>query len=207
MIAECKKASPSQGVILEAYNAGKIALDYQQAGATCISVLTDTHFFQGKVEDLQEVKACVQLPVIRKDFMIDPLQIFQSRAIGADCILLIVAALGSQQLDELFHCANELGVDVLVEAHDMMEIDIALNLSPRLLGINNRNLKTFEVDLQTTIKARDFIPPEVTLITESGIKTAQDVKLMYDNDVYAFLVGESLMRQPFPGEALKSLFF
>lgn len=205
LIAECKKASPSQGVIIEQYHAAKIAKEYEKAGASCLSILTDESFFQGKIEDLQEARMHTQLPIIRKDFIIDPLQILHSRAIGADCILLIVAALSVPQLKELFHCATEVGIDVLVETHNFVEVDIANQLCPRLLGINNRDLNTFKVDLQTTLNAKNFVSSKSTIITESGIKTKADIQRMNDNGIYAFLVGESLMRQASPGEALKTL--
>lgn len=206
VIAECKKASPSQGVIRQSYHAATLASAYEKAGATCLSVLTDEYFFQGKQADLEEARTHSLLPIIRKDFMIDPLHILQSRAMGADCILLIVAALGRQQLDELFHCAMELGIDVLVETHNSEEIEIANRLSPPLLGINNRNLHTFEVDLHTTIKGKDSISPESIIVTESGIKTHSDVQMMNDHNIFAFLIGESLLRQPNPAEALEALF-
>ena len=206
VIAECKKASPSKGVIKENYSPKSIAIEYEEAGACCISVLTDESFFQGKIEDLQEVKAHCQLPVIRKDFVVDAAQIYHSRAMGADCILLIMAMLGKQQFNELYMCAKELGVDILIETHTLSEIDIAQAYKPRLLGINNRDLKTFEVDLQITFEAMPYIPPEIIVVTESGIKTQQDVRKMYSNGVYSFLVGEAFMSQPSPGKELRQLF-
>jgi indole-3-glycerol phosphate synthase len=206
IIAEIKKASPSQGVIRENFEPITIAMDYAMNGATCLSVLTDKEFFQGAEAYLQMVRERCHLPVIRKDFMIDPYQIYEARALGADCILLIVAALGDQQMHELADTADKLGMDVLVEAHDADELRRALTLDTKLVGINNRNLRTFETSLQTTLTLKSEIPADRIVITESGIHTQEDVQLMLDNDVYAFLVGESFMRAESPGQKMRELF-
>lgn len=206
IIAEIKKASPSQGVIREDFQPIAIAQDYMMNGATCLSVLTDKDFFQGAEVYLEMVRQRCPLPVIRKDFMIDPYQIYESRALGADCILLIVAALEDAQMHELADCAAKLGMDVLVESHDADELERALQLDTKLIGINNRNLKTFEVSLQTTLALKANIPDDKLIITESGIHTQADVKLMQDNDIYVFLVGESFMRTPSPGQKMRELF-
>ncbi len=206
IIAEIKKASPSQGVIRENFEPVIIGLDYVMNGATCLSVLTDKEFFHGAEAYLQMVRERCPLPVIRKDFMIDPYQIYESRALGADCILLIVAALGENQIQELSDTATKLGMDVLVESHDAEELERALKLDTKLIGINNRNLKTFETSLQTTLNLKAMIPADRILITESGIHTKADVQLMLDNDIYAFLVGESFMRAESPGQKMRELF-
>ena len=206
IIAELKKASPSQGVIRENFEPITIAMDYAMNGATCLSVLTDKEFFQGAEAYLQMVRERCPLPVIRKDFMIDPYQIYESRALGADCILLIVAALGDQQMRELADTATKLGMDVLVESHDAEELERALKLDTKLMGINNRNLRTFEKSLQTTLTLKSEIPADRIVITESGIHTQEDVQLMLDNDIYAFLVGESFMRAESPGQKMRELF-
>jgi indole-3-glycerol phosphate synthase len=206
IIAEIKKASPSQGVIREDFQPISIALDYAMHGAACLSVLTDKEFFQGAEAYLQMVRERCPLPVIRKDFMIDPYQIYESRALGADCILLIVAALGDQQMQELSDTASKLGMDVLVESHDVSELARALELDTRLIGINNRNLRTFETRLQTTLSLKATIPEDRIVITESGIHTQDAVQLMLDNDIFAFLVGESFMRAESPGQKMRELF-
>lgn len=207
VIAEVKKASPSQGIIRANFNPAEIAQQYEQAGAACLSVLTDIDFFQGADEYMQQARNACQLPVIRKDFMISPYQIIESRALGADCILLIVACLSNSQLQELSATAIEQGLDVLVEVHDQDELDRALQLpESHLLGINNRNLKTFQVSLDTTLTLKRDVPANRTLVTESGIRNRQDVQLMLDNDIYSFLVGESFMRQEHPGVAFNELF-
>jgi indole-3-glycerol phosphate synthase len=206
IIAEIKKASPSQGVIRENFEPIAIGLDYAMNGATCLSVLTDKEFFQGAEAYLQMVRERCPLPVIRKDFMIDPYQIYESRALGADCILLIVAALGDGQMRELSDIATKLSMDVLVEAHDADELQRALKLDTKLVGINNRNLRTFETSLPTTLELKGHIPAGRIVITESGIHTQEDVQLMLDNDVYAFLVGESFMRAESPGQKMRELF-
>lgn len=207
IIAEIKKASPSKGVIRENFNPVEIASSYAAHGAACLSVLTDVQYFQGSYDYLRQARAACTLPVLRKDFMIDPYQIIHARAIGADCILLIVAALAPQQLREFEAIATELGMDVLVEVHDRAELDIALELETSLVGINNRNLRSFETSLQTTLGLLSAIPEGKRVITESGILSCDDVKLMRDHDVQAFLVGEAFMRAPEPGTALQELFF
>jgi len=207
IIAEIKKASPSQGVIRENFKPVEIAVDYAMNGASCLSVLTDKEFFQGSEANLQMVREKCPLPVIRKDFMIDPYQIYESRALGADCVLLIVAALDDVMLKELADTATGLGMDVLVEVHDAAELERALNLNCKLIGINNRNLRTFEVSLQTTLDLKNQVPADRLLVTESGIHTPADVQLMQDNDIHSFLVGEAFMRAESPGQKMRELFF
>ncbi|OAI22440.1 MULTISPECIES: indole-3-glycerol phosphate synthase TrpC [Methylomonas] len=207
IIAEIKKASPSQGVIREDFKPVEIAVDYAFNGATCLSVLTDKEFFQGSEANLQMVRERCPLPAIRKDFMIDPYQIHESRALGADCILLIVAALDNAMLKELADTATGLGMDVLVEVHDAEELERALALNTHMIGINNRNLRTFEVSLQTTLDLKNTIPADKLIVTESGIHTPADVKLMQDNGIYTFLVGEAFMRAESPGKKMRELFF
>ncbi len=206
VIAEVKKASPSKGVIRENFNPAAIAASYAKHGAACLSVLTDVQFFQGSHDYLRQARAACALPVLRKDFMVDPYQIISARAMGADCILLIVAALNRQQLLDFEACAFELGMDVLVEVHDEQELDIALEMHSPLLGINNRNLRTFETSLQNTLKLLPRIPPGKRVITESGIYSPEDVKLMRHHGVDRFLVGEAFMRAAEPGEELARLF-
>ncbi len=206
IIAEIKKASPSQGVIREDFQPVTIGLDYAMNGATCLSVLTDKEFFQGAEVYLEMVRQRCPLPVIRKDFMIDPYQIYETRALGADCILLIVAALSDNQMQELAETAAKLGLDVLVESHDAAELERAFKLDTKLIGINNRNLRTFETSLQTTLDLKAMIPADRIVITESGIHSQADVQLMLDNEVYAFLVGESFMRAESPGQKMRELF-
>ncbi len=207
IIAEIKKASPSQGVIRENFKPVEIAVDYAMNGASCLSVLTDKEFFQGSEANLQMVREKCPLPVIRKDFMIDPYQIYESRALGADCVLLIVAALDDVMLKELADAATGLGMDVLVEVHDAAELERALNLNCKLIGINNRNLRTFEVSLQTTLDLKNQVPADRLLVTESGIHTPADVQLMQDNGIHSFLVGEAFMRAESPGQKMRELFF
>jgi indole-3-glycerol phosphate synthase len=207
IIAEIKKASPSQGVIRENFDPVEIAQSYANAGAACLSVLTDVDFFQGHDDYLIAARNACSLPVIRKDFIIDEYQIVEARTLGADCILLIVSALDDKALNHLHQVANDLGMDVLVEVHDQQELDRTVNLNLSLVGINNRNLRTFETSLLTTINLLDQIPDGCTVVTESGIHTSVDVKLMRDNNVNTFLVGEAFMRAEQPGEALCSLFF
>ncbi|MFT0849470.1 indole-3-glycerol phosphate synthase TrpC [Achromobacter sp. F4_2707] len=207
VIAEVKKASPSKGVIRENFNPTDIAAAYAAHGAACLSVLTDVQYFQGSYDYLRQARAACSLPVLRKDFIVDPYQIIHSRAIGADCILLIVAALSASQLKEFEALAMELGMDVLVEVHDRSELEAALELKTTLLGINNRNLRTFETSLQNTIDLLPLIPEGKRVITESAILTPEDVALMRSHDVHAFLVGEAFMREDDPGAALKRLFF
>ncbi|MBO6658314.1 MAG: indole-3-glycerol phosphate synthase TrpC [Pseudomonadales bacterium] len=206
IIAEIKKASPSKGVIREDFDPVSIAESYEQSGAACLSVLTDVDFFQGSDEYLQLAKAHSSLPVLRKDFTVSPYQIYESRAIGADCILLIAAILDAETLHTYYDLAQSLGLDVLIEVHNKEELECALTLSPKLLGINNRNLKTFEVSLNTTLDLLADIPKGVTVVTESGIRQRADVAQMISCDVYGFLVGEAFMKEPDPGQALAFLF-
>jgi indole-3-glycerol phosphate synthase len=206
IIAEIKKASPSQGVIREDFQPVTIAQDYAMSGATCLSVLTDKEFFQGSEAYLQMVRERCPLPVLRKDFMIDAYQIYEARALGADCILLIVAALADSQMQELAEQATQLGMDVLVEVHDADELQRALALDTKLIGINNRNLRTFETSLQTTLTLKNSVPADRLIITESGIHTHDDVQLMLENEIYTFLVGEAFMRAPSPGQKMRELF-
>lgn len=206
VIAEIKKASPSKGVIREDFHPAEIAASYEKAGAACLSVLTDADFFQGSEEYLQQARAACSLPVIRKDFIIDPYQVYEARAIGADCILLIVAVLNDTQLEELSALAQELNMDVLVEVHDAEELQRALLLKLPLVGINNRNLRTFEVSLDTTLDLLKQIPRDRIVVTESAIHSKQDVTLMREHNVNAFLVGEAFMRAENPGEELAKLF-
>jgi len=206
VIAEIKKASPSKGVIREDFDPVKIAKSYEQSGAACLSVLTDREFFQGAPEYLTAVKSTTSIPVIRKDFIIDPYQVFEARAMGADCILLIVAALTGSQMRELEKVAQQADLAVLVEVHSEVELEKALELKTPLIGINNRNLRTFETNIETSIKLSENIPDGRIVITESGIHTREDVRLMVESSIYSFLVGEALMRQPDPGAALEGLF-
>lgn len=206
VIAEVKKASPSKGVLREDFRPADIAASYAEHGAACLSVLTDERFFQGSPDYLQQARAVCNLPVLRKDFMIDPYQIYQARSWGADCVLLIVAALDHGLMRELEACAHELGMDVLVEVHDANELEVALTLNTALLGINNRNLRTFETTLDTTIDLLPRIADHKLVITESAIRTRDDVKRMRDHEVHAFLVGETFMRAQDPGFALAQLF-
>lgn len=207
VIAEVKKASPSKGVIREDFIPAQIAESYQRGGATCLSVLTDVDFFQGADEYLQQARAACELPVLRKDFTVDPYQIVEARAIGADAVLLIVAALSDEQMHELAATAAEVGVDVLVEVHDREELERALTLATPLIGINNRNLKTFETSLDSTLRLLPHIPQDRIVITESGIHAIDDVNVMREENVHAFLVGEAFMRAKDPGERLQQLFF
>ncbi|GFO77110.1 indole-3-glycerol phosphate synthase [Bathymodiolus platifrons methanotrophic gill symbiont] len=206
IIAEVKKASPSKGVIRENVKPVEIAQDYAMSGATCLSVLTDKEYFQGGEVNMQLARQACPLPVLRKDFMIDPYQIHESRALGADCILLIVAALSDTQMHELADTTKELGMDILVEVHDKAEMERALKLDTPLMGINNRNLRTFETSLQTTLNLQAMVPEDRLVITESGIHTPEDVQLMMDNDIYTFLVGEAFMRAEQPGAKMRELF-
>ena len=206
VIAEIKKASPSKGVIRENFDPVAIARSYEAAGASCLSVLTDVDFFQGADAYLQQARAATALPVIRKDFIVDAYQVVEARALGADCILLIVAALDATQLRDLNELALELGMDVLVEVHDRAELELALQLPNRLIGINNRNLHTFDVSLQTTFDLLPAIPPDRLVVTESGILTKDDVAPMREKHVHGFLIGESFMRAEDPGEKLAELF-
>ena len=207
IIAEIKRASPSAGLIREDFRPGDIARSYQSAGAACLSVLTDRDFFQGDAGFLREARADSSLPVLRKDFMIDPWQILESRVMGADCILLIAAALEQARMQELLELAKETGMDVLVEVHDEVEMERALRLDHDLIGVNNRNLNTFETSLATSERLKKMLADEHLLVTESGIRTAADVKRMQGSGINTFLVGEAFMRERDPGDALKRMFF
>jgi indole-3-glycerol phosphate synthase len=206
VIAEVKKASPSKGVLRDHFVPAEIAASYERGGAACLSVLTDVRFFQGSAAFLEQARAACTLPVLRKDFMVDAYQVFEARAMGADCILLIAACLDDAQMADLEAQALALGMAVLVEVHDGAELDRALRLKTPLVGINNRNLRTFDVTLDTTLGLLPGVPKDRLLVTESGILGPTDVKRMRDADVHAFLVGEAFMRAPDPGAALASLF-
>jgi indole-3-glycerol phosphate synthase len=206
VIAEVKRASPSKGLLRDPFDPPAIARSYRSGGATCLSVLTDEDFFQGADDHLRQARAAVDLPVLRKDFIIDAYQVFEARALGADCILLIVAALGDPALREFHELALDLGMDVLVEVHSEQELERALALEPPLLGINNRDLHTFETDIETTLRLRERVPDSVRLVTESGIHTAEEVARMRAGGVHCFLVGEAFMRAEEPGERLRELF-
>ena len=206
IIAEIKKASPSKGVIRADFDPVAIAQSYASAGATCLSVLTDEQYFQGHDDYLVQVGQAVTLPLLRKDFTIDDYQVYEARAMGADCILLIVSALSAGQLHQLHELATSLDLDVLIEVHDAAELTTALALEPKLIGINNRNLKTFSTDLKTTINLLPQIPSGVTVVTESGISQIEDVQLMQQHEVFCFLVGEAFMRADNPGDELSKLF-
>ena len=207
IIAEIKKASPSKGVLRENFDPPAIAASYAAHGAACLSVLTDEQFFQGSAAYLKAARSACDLPVLRKDFIVDPYQVFEARAMGADCILLIVAALELGQMKELEATARSLGMAVLVEVHEAGELDAALELDTRLIGVNNRNLRTFETSLDTTLSLLARIPSDRLVVTESGITSGADVHLMRSHGVQAFLVGEAFMRASDPGAALNSLFF
>jgi indole-3-glycerol phosphate synthase len=206
VIAEIKKASPSKGVLREDFIAADIAQSYAEHGAACLSVLTDQQFFQGSVDYLKQARASCDLPVLRKDFMIDPYQVYEARVMGADCILLIAACLDDAQMAELEAIARSLDMAVLVEVHDAPELQRALKLKTPLVGINNRNLRTFEVTLETTLSLMKDVPADRLLVTESGILQSSDVQTMREAHVHAFLVGEAFIRAPDPGKALAELF-
>lgn len=208
IIAEIKKASPSKGLICppERFQPAEIAQQYERAGAACLSVLTDQSYFQGHADYLKAARQACTLPVLRKDFIISPYQVYEARAMGADCILLIASALTLRQMQELENLAITLNLSVLVEVHDETELERALQLQTPLIGINNRNLRTFETALETTLKLLYCIPQDRVVITESGIRTAADVALMREKSVFGFLVGEAFMRESSPGQALSALF-
>ena len=206
VIAEVKKASPSKGVIRPDFHPAQIAGSYERGGAACLSVLTDVDFFQGSDDYLQQARTACALPVLRKDFTVDPYQVVEARAIGADCILLIAACLDDARLTGLNDLAHDLGMDVLIEVHDGEELERALQTDNRLIGINNRNLRTFEVSLETTLDLLQRIPQGRLVVTESGILTPDDVQQMRSHDVHAFLVGEAFMRADDPGAKLTELF-
>ena len=207
IIAEIKKASPSRGIIRKDFHPDAIAKSFADAGASCLSVLTDIEYFQGSDDYLKQAHAACELPIIRKDFMIDPYQVYEARVIGADAILIIVSALSDMQMQDLVGTANEVGLDVLVEVHDRVELERGVMLRTPLIGINNRNLHTFETDLDTTLGLLVDVLQDRTVVTESGIHTQEDVNLMRKNNVNAFLVGEAFMKAENPGEELKKLFF
>lgn len=206
VIAEIKKASPSRGLLREPFDPRAIARSYARHGAACLSVLTDRQFFQGSADDLAAARGACELPVLRKDFVVDPYQVFESRALGADCVLLIVAALDRQRMRELEAAADSLGMSVLVEVHDRRELDLALQLSTPLIGINNRNLRTFDTRIETTLELSPFVPPPRIAVTESGIHKPEQVMLLQEGGVRAFLVGEAFMRAPDPGLEMDKLF-
>lgn len=206
VIAEIKKASPSAGIIRADFAPATLARSFAEHHATCLSVLTDAQYFQGQARYITEVREVCHLPVLRKDFIIDPYQIFESRVLGADAVLLIVAALGDPTMRELAELAHTLDLDVLLEVHNHEELERALALPCRLLGINNRNLQTFETHLHTTLELLDAVTDDRIVVTESGIRKREDVLLMQQHAVHAFLVGETLMRAPLPGKKLKQLF-
>jgi indole-3-glycerol phosphate synthase len=206
VISEIKRASPSKGLLRDPYDPASIAREYEASGAACLSVLTDREFFQGAPEHLVQARAACALPVLRKDFMIDTHQVLMARRLAADCILLIAAALSNDQMAELEAAAVELGMDVLIEVHDAAELDRALRCASPLIGINNRDLRTFETRLDTTLALVSRLPADRILITESGIHTPEDVRRMREAGVHAFLVGEAFMRAPSPGERLRTLF-
>jgi indole-3-glycerol phosphate synthase len=206
VVAEIKQASPSKGLLRADFDPPAIARSYLAGGAACLSVLTDGPFFRGSLDHLRAVRAAVELPLLRKDFLLDPYQVYEARAAGADCILLIVAALDDARLADLYAAAAELGLDALIEVHDEYELDRALTLAPRLLGINNRNLHTFETRLDTTVRLAGRMPRDCLPVAESGIHSAADVALIRGAGVHAFLVGEAFMRAADPGARLAELF-
>ncbi len=205
VIAEVKKASPSKGIIRPDFDPVQIARSYQQGGACCLSVLTDVEYFKGSADYLKQVKQVVDLPILRKDFMLDPWQIYESRAMGADCVLLIVACLNDEQLHNLYELAKKLGMDVLVEVHDEEEMDRALQTDAKLIGVNNRNLKTFETSLKTSKRLRNKVDDSRIIVSESGIHSSADIQYLQQQNIHTFLIGESLMRHQEPGEQLLKL--
>lgn len=205
IIAEVKKASPSKGILREDFDPANIARIYQENGATCISVLTDTPYFQGQDSYLKTVKSVCDLPVLRKDFMIDAYQIYESKALGADCILLIIAALDDHQAAEYYDLANTLDMDVLVEVHDKEELERALEFSPAMIGVNNRNLKTLKVDVQTSLDLLPYMPPEIIRIAESGLQTKETLNQLEKAGYNGFLIGETFMKSEKIGENVKAL--
>ena len=205
IIAEIKKASPSKGLIREDFEPKKIAKEYEEGGATCLSILTDEPFFQGKLEYLDSVRSSCELPILRKDFMIDLYQIYETKAYGGDCILLIVAALDIVQLKDFSQLARELNLDILIEAHSEEELNEALSINSKLIGINNRDLTTFEVDKNLAIKLARQIPKDVIVVSESGISSREDILSSKEQGIHSFLIGESFMRKPNPGKALKDI--
>jgi indole-3-glycerol phosphate synthase len=207
VIAEIKRASPSKGLIREDFDPARIAASYEQHGAACLSVLTDREFFKGSPEDLKAARAACGLAVLRKDFMVDPYQVYEARSWGADCILLIMDAVPDEELRHMAALAHDLGMDVLVESHDAAQLDRALNLPSNLMGINNRDLRTFETRLETTLDLKDRVPADRLLITESGISTPDDVRRLSASGVGAYLVGGAFMSAAEPGEELRRLFF
>lgn len=207
VIAEVKKASPSAGIIRENFQPDQIAHSYEAAGAACLSVLTDSRYFKGADEYLQQARSACSLPVLRKDFLIDPWQVYESRLLGADCVLLIVAALEPTRVQELDGLARQLGLDVLVEVHDEAELEGALTTGASLVGVNNRDLHNFTTDLATSERLRPLIPADRLMVSESGIHTTDDVARLRNSDIRSFLVGEAFMRDPDPGRALRALFF
>ncbi|HET7371394.1 MAG TPA: indole-3-glycerol phosphate synthase TrpC [Gammaproteobacteria bacterium] len=206
VIAEIKRASPSAGLLRDPFDVGAIAASYAAAGAACVSVLTDETYFQGHGRNIELARSAAPLPALRKDFIIDPWQVYESRLLGADALLLIVAALDDQRLAELLQLAGDLGLDALVEVHDGDELERALAAGAKLVGINNRDLKTFETDISTTLDLLPQLPTDVTLVTESGIRAPEDVARLRTQGVHGFLVGEAFMRAPDPGEKLRDLF-
>ena len=207
VIAEAKRASPSKGLLRDPFDPAAIAVAYEQGGAACLSVLTDGHFFQGDAQDLRAARAACSLPVLRKDFLIDPYQVVEARQMGADCVLLIAAVLDDGQMRELQHSATELGMDVLFEVHDRGELERVAPLAPHLLGINNRDLHSFDTRLDTTVELLDAVPPQALAVSESGIASAADVAWLRDRGVNAFLVGEAFMRAADLAAQVRRLFF
>lgn len=205
VIAEIKKASPSKGIFRKDFDPERFAISYSKNGATCISVLTDEQFFQGCCEDLSKARSVCNLPILRKDFVIDPYQVLEARSIGADCILLIVSILDTKQLVDLEAVAMELGMDVLVETHTQSEIDVALKLKTRLIGINNRNLGSFHTDINNTLNLREYVPSERIIVTESGFSSKEDIEIMRKSNINAFLIGETFMKSIDPGHKLSEL--